>query len=138
MAAMSDWLERILASHMFGSGTFSKPTVIAVALTRDVPADIQTGATIPEVANAGSYARTTHTPSANNWIDPVGVGGACSNIGAITFPVATADWGWVSGVAICDSATWGAGNMMSNSKSKSSQNGIASCPAKIFVPTKSI
>lgn len=112
MAAMSDWLERILASHILGSGTFSKPSVLAIALTRNTPADAQTGATIPEIANAGAYARQSLNPSSTNWLDPVGTDGAAENLVAVTFPQATADWGWVSGVAICDSATYGAGNML--------------------------
>lgn len=111
MSNLSDRGEFLLASHIFGSGTFAKPTVIAIAACNVVPVDSDTGAlTGREVANSGAYARQTLNPSAVNWTDPVGVNGICYNLGTITFPVATASWGWVSGVAICDSATFGAGN----------------------------
>jgi hypothetical protein len=112
MANMSDFLEKQLASHIFGSGTYTKPTVLAVALCSGVPVDANTGANIPEIANAGAYARVTFNPSATNWKDPVAIDGIVNNLLAITFTQANADWGWVSGVAICDSATFGAGNML--------------------------
>lgn len=112
MANASDYLEGQIASHIFGSGTFTKPTVLAIALCSSVPADVQTGATIPELANTGAYARQTLNPSETNWTDPVGVGGICYNLIRIEFPQATANWGWVSGVAICTSATWGAGQSL--------------------------
>jgi len=110
VANMSDWLERNLASHIFGSGTLSKPSVIAIALTKNTPDDTDTGASSKELANSGAYARQSLNPSATNWTDPVGVGGVCYNLSVLTFPTATANWGWVSGVLICDSATYGAGN----------------------------
>lgn len=110
MSAASDYLEWQLASHIFGSGTFTKPPAIAVALCSGEPTDAMTGATIPELPNAGSYARQAVTQNANNWTDPLAANGICYNLTAIAFPQATADWGWVSGIAICTSATYGAGN----------------------------
>jgi hypothetical protein len=109
---MSDYLERVFSSHIFGSGTFSKPATIAVALCSTVPNDASTGATIPELANSGSYARYTLNPSATNWLDPVATNGICTNLVALSYTKATADWGWISGVAICDSASYGAGNVL--------------------------
>lgn len=112
MSAMSDWLEGVLASHLLGSGTFSKPSTLAVALCSGTPVDSMTGATIPELPNAGAYARQTLNPSATNWTDPVAADGIAYNLATITFPVATSDWGWVSGIAILDSATYGAGHVL--------------------------
>lgn len=111
MANASDYLEWQITSHIFGSGTFTKPTVLAVALCATVPTDAQTGSTIPELANSNGYARVTLNPSETNWTDPVGVGGVCYNLARIDFAAATGNWGWVSGVAICSSATHGAGNV---------------------------
>jgi len=111
MANASNYLESYFLSHLLGSGTFSKPSVIAVALCRNVPDDSMTGATIPEVANAGAYARQTINPSETNWLDPVAADGTTHNKVAITFPTATADWGWVSGVVLASSATHGAGQV---------------------------
>lgn len=113
MASANDYLEKQWASHIFGSGTYTKPSVIAIALCRNAPTDAQTGATIPEVSNANAYARQTLNPSSTNWLDPILADGNCGNLQTITFPAdTTADWGWVSGVAICDSATYGAGNVL--------------------------
>ncbi len=113
MAAMSDWLERILASHIFGSGTFAKPTVLTVALMKTPLYDYEdTDLSNKEISNAGAYARQTLNPSASNWTDPIGTGGPLSNLAAITFTEASADWGHVSGVAICNSATWGTGMVL--------------------------
>lgn len=107
---MSDYLEQTLLGHLFRTATFAKPTVVAVALCTAGPTDSNTGATITEVPNSGSYARVTLNPLDTNWA-AVGVGGLTSNSSAITFPTATGSWGTVTHVAICDSATWGAGNM---------------------------
>lgn len=112
MSAMSDYLEQRLASHIFGTGTYSKPAAIAIALCGSPPIDAQTGATITEVPNVGAYARQAVTQTAQNWTDPVGADGIVYNLATITFPVAQSDWGWVSGVAVIDNVTWGAGNML--------------------------
>lgn len=112
MAAMSDYLEARLASHIFGTGTYVKTPAIAVALCSGDPADARTGATIPELPNVGAYARQAVTQTANNWTDPVAADGIVYNLVAITFPVAQSEWGWVSGCAIVDSATYAAGNMI--------------------------
>lgn len=112
MSAMSDYLEWQLASHIFGSGTFTKPAVLGIALCSGFPSDAMTGATIPEMANAGAYARQTLNPSSVNWLDPIGADGTCYNNVQIDFPTATANWGLVSGVAIVTSATYGAGQML--------------------------
>jgi hypothetical protein len=111
MSAKSDYLEAEILKHIFRTGSFTKPTVLAIALCTAAPTDASTGATITEVANAGSYARTTLNPLDANWTAP-GVGGLIDNASAITFPTATGSWGTVTHVAICDSATWGAGNVL--------------------------
>lgn len=112
MAAMSNWLKGVLASHIFGSGTYAKPTVIAIALCKTPPGSGDNGTlTGKELDNSGNYSRKELNPSATNWLDPITNDGTENN-SAITFDVATADWGYVSGVAICDSSTYGGGNML--------------------------
>lgn len=49
MAALSDYLESQLLNHIFRSGSFSKPSSIAIALTSGVPIDSSTGSTLPEL-----------------------------------------------------------------------------------------
>jgi hypothetical protein len=114
MGAFSDYAESGLLSHLFRTDTFSKPSVIAVAACGSPPVDADTGAlTGKEIANAGSYARQTLNPLDANWAYGQENGtGYVSNLSTITFPVASADWGWVSGIAITTSATHGAGNYL--------------------------
>lgn len=112
MSQMSDYLEGQLRTHIFRTGSFTKPSVLAIALCTSAPTDASTGATLPEVANAGAYARQTLNPLDANWTAPDATGGLTDNAIAITFPTATASWGTVTHVAILDSATYGAGNML--------------------------
>ena len=105
----SNYLRTQLNTHMFGTASYTKPTVLAIALCTTLPTPYQTGATIPELPNTGGYARQVLNPLDSHWeVD----GGVVTNSVAITFPVATADWEEVEYVAILDSATWGAGNLL--------------------------
>lgn len=111
MAAMSDYLEGQLADHLARTATFAKPATFAIALVTASTVDADTGATITEVANTNGYARQAVILDAK-WTDP-GVGGLMDNVDAIAFPAASGgNWGTVVGIAICDSATWGGGNML--------------------------
>ena len=111
----SNYLESGVLNHLFRTDTFSKPTTVAVALCTGVPQDTQNGETIPEVPNAGGYARVDLGAPANaDWTE-VGQSngsGIIDNAAAITFPQATSNWGMVSGVAIVDSASHGAGHVL--------------------------
>ena len=114
MANMTDRLEKDLASHIFGTGTFPKPPTIAIALTSTPPNDADTGASSRE-PSGGAYARQALANGAGanlRWTDPVAVDGIVYNLDVITYPVATAAWGWVSGVLITDNTTIGAGNAL--------------------------
>jgi hypothetical protein len=51
MAALSDYLESGLLSHIFRNTAFPRPSTIAIALTSGVPLDSDTGSTIPELAS---------------------------------------------------------------------------------------
>jgi len=95
------------------------PATIAIALVTAASSDSSTGATISEVTG-GSYARQAVSPSTANWQSTqgtasgvsTGTGGSTNNNATITFPTSTADWGTVTGVAICDSTTTAAGNVL--------------------------
>lgn len=116
MPAISDYLESGILHHIFRGQTFSKPATIAVALCSGVPVETNTGVTIPEIANAGGYARVNvGAPSDGTWnfiVQSIGASGLVDNVSAVTFPVATANWGMVSGIAITDSGVYGAGNLL--------------------------
>jgi hypothetical protein len=113
MASMSDYLEVELRKHIFRTGSFTKPTVLAVALCTAAPSDSSTGSTITEPNSGHGYARQTLNPGDGNWSAPNSTGGVTANQAALTFgPVTTSDWPQITHVAICDSATYGAGNLL--------------------------
>lgn len=58
MAALSDYLESGLLSHIFRNAAFTRPLEIAIALTSGVPLDSHTGSTIPEMASGAIKANT--------------------------------------------------------------------------------
>jgi hypothetical protein len=112
MAAMSDFLKVQIRKHLLRTGSWTKPTVLAVALCTAATADSQTGATITEVANANGYARITINPLDANWDGADATGGTSMNAADVNFGTASGAWGTVTHFAICDSATWGDGNLL--------------------------
>jgi len=114
MAAMSDYLRGQVLTHIFRDGTFSKPTTLAIALLTTAADANDTGefstSTGNEVPNSGSYARQTLDPDDANWAAISS--GATSNLSDITFPTASGSWGTIVAVAITDSATYDAGNLL--------------------------
>lgn len=114
MSAMSNYLEDQMVKHLFRTGSFTKPTVIAVALCTVAPNDSDTGALSgKEVSTSGtSYTRVTLNPDDANWAATAGGNGLTSNLSEILFPLATADWGTITSVGICDNATPGSGNLL--------------------------
>jgi len=125
MAALSDYLESGLLHHIFRGETFAKPAHIAIALTSGVPADSDTGAYIPEVpsgdgSNSSGYARISlYDPATSGdakWdytvADNAVGSGVIGNASQLVFNTALYDWGWVSGVAICDTQEHGSGNLL--------------------------
>jgi hypothetical protein len=112
MSALSDYAEVEVRKHFFRTGSFTKPTTLRVALCTSATSDAQTGATITEVANSGSYARTGPDPLDANWTGASSTDGLTDNASAITFPTASGSWGTVTHIGIVDSATWGAGNLL--------------------------
>lgn len=68
MAALSDYLESGLLSHLFRNTAFERPATIAIALTSNVPLDSQSGATISELPSgvaAGNDFITTNYARVN-------------------------------------------------------------------------
>lgn len=110
MPSLSQYSQSGLFNHFFRAATFAKPATIAIGLTTNVPLETKTGATISELPNANGYARVTNASGDAYWShSPHGSG---ENLIEIAFPTATADWGYVSGVVVLDSATHGAGNLL--------------------------
>ena len=65
MAALSDYLESGLLSHLFKNDAFTRPSTIAIALTSGVPLDSDTGSSILElpsgVARGSSFISTNYS-----------------------------------------------------------------------------
>ena len=119
MSEMSDYLEDEIVKHIFRTGSFTKPTVLAFALLTTAADDDDDGqfttSTGVEVANSGAYARQDRPPLDANWTATSGGDGQTDNAAAITYPTATGNWGTVAAMAICDSTTYDAGNMLFHS-----------------------
>lgn len=101
----SDYLEGKIIDHLFRTASFTKPTVLAVALFTAAPTDAGGGT---EVSTSGTgYARQTLNPSDSNWAAPVSGNGVTSNSSAINFGTATASWGTVTHFGIYDATSGG-------------------------------
>ena len=125
MASLSDYLESGLLQHIFRSGEFPKPSGMAVCLTSAAPLDSDTGETMLEIPSGinGSgtgYSRIdlgTPTESGNQkWAHTaeriLEGSGVIGNSGAFIWDTALVDWGWVSGIALCDTANYASGNLL--------------------------
>lgn len=112
---MSDYLEDELIKHIFRTGSFTKPTVLAFTLLTTAADDDDTGiftaSTGVEVTNAGAYTRIDRPPLDANWSATAGGDGQTDNVAAITYTQATASWGTVVAMAICSATAHNTGNM---------------------------
>lgn len=122
MPRMTDYLESGFIQHLFRTGSFTKPTTIAIALCSGTVVDSDTGALLTKELGGGGtpgsppggYNRQTLNPSDSNWtaIQQVSGSGATDNASTITFGPATADWGTVTYIAITDNSGYGSGNVL--------------------------
>lgn len=118
MPNFTDYAESGILNMLFrgNSNSFGAPGNISFALCRDVPSESQTGATIPELTFANGYGRVNLGAPANaSWVEVTQTAqgsGFIDNATTISFGPATADWGYVSGVAICTSYGVGSGNVL--------------------------
>jgi hypothetical protein len=100
---MSDYLEGQIRAHIFRTASFTKPTVLAVALYTATPGETGGGTEV----TGGSYARVQRDPLDANWTAPDATGGLTDNAAALTFPAPTANWGVVTAMAILDATAAG-------------------------------
>lgn len=107
--AFSNYLEEKILKHIFGLGTFTKPSSVYVGLATATISDTTTGTTVTE-PSTGAYARVTVTNNTTNWPAAAGTPTTKKNGDVITFPEATASWGTVTHFFIADAAT--AGNIL--------------------------
>lgn len=122
MPAMSDYLESGIITHILRSGSFAKPSVLAVALCSGAVLQSDTGSLLTKELGGGGtpgsppggYNRQTINPSDSNWSSIVQVSdsGHSENLSALTFGPATADWGTITHIAITDNSGYGSGNIL--------------------------
>ena len=111
MSAMSNFLEKKVLDHILNVTPYTAPTTLWVALftgtAASVRANLEAGTISDEVANSGAYARTAVTFNA-----ATSGAGTSTNSADVTFTAASGSWGTVTCVAIMDSGTYGAGNVL--------------------------
>lgn len=103
MSAASNYLENKLLDHVLTSTPYAQPGARYLALfnntSGNAATNLEAGILTDEVSG-GSYARVAVTFGA-------AVNGTATNNTQITFPVATADWGTITHVAVMDALTGG-------------------------------
>lgn len=105
MSDMSDYLEAQLLNLIFRTQVAWKPPAVYIALFTAAPDDSGGGTEV----TGGAYARQQVAQADAEWNAP-GAAGLIDNVNDITFPVATANWGTVTHMAVFDAVT--GGNML--------------------------
>lgn len=108
---LSNFLENKLLEHTFGKTSYTMPTISAALFTSTATGpggELEAGTLTNEVANSGAYARVA-VPGASI---QAASGGSITTSADITWPTATGAWGTIRWVALMDSATLGAGNIL--------------------------
>lgn len=130
MGSLTDYAENKMIDHLLGTAYTSVATVYLALCTAD-PTDAATGASMNEVANSGSYARTAITFGAAS-------SRRVTQSGAVDFGTSTGSWGTVTHWAVVDSGTYGAGNVLAHgafaaSKSVPSGRPVQVATAQVYV-----
>lgn len=97
-----------LLCEIFQGITWPKNADLYVGLTSQPPTNL--GYT--EVPNVGGYARQHVSPSTSDFSFNYTTSGVVYNNVQISFPIANANIGMVSGIILTDSGTYNAGNMI--------------------------
>jgi len=102
----SYYLQGQLIAHIFRTASFTKPTVLAVALFTTLQNAAGTAGVEVSTSSTG-YARQTVDPLDANWAAIVSNDGTTSNVAAINFGTATGNWGTVVGWGLYDATSGG-------------------------------
>lgn len=100
MSQMSDFLEASIRTHIFRTGSYTKPTGLNIDIYTAAPGEAGGGTKV----SGGSYAAVARNPLDANWTAASSTDGLTDNAAAITFPTPTANWGIVTHVGIEDQA----------------------------------
>lgn len=125
MTGLSNYMESGLLHGVFRGQSFSKPTEVAIAFCSSVPADSDTGATLPEIPSGingsgtgyrrislGNPATSGNAFWSYSTTDHAAGSGVIKNSVVVTLDTALVDWGYVSGVALVDDFRIGSGNVL--------------------------
>lgn len=99
MTKMSNFLENEILDHILGTGSWTMPANVYLALYTTDPTDADSGTEV----SGGSYARQSVAFTA-------AAAGVTANTSDIEFPQATANWGTITHVGIRDAES--AGNLL--------------------------
>lgn len=106
MSALTNYGENAFLNSWFRTQSAYKPSAIYIGLLT-AAADPEAG-TVTEVSG-GSYARVAITQADAQWNAPSNSSGAqlISNVNAVNFATASANWGTVTHIGIYDASTSG-------------------------------
>ena len=99
MTDLTNYAENELTDHLLGTGAYTAPTNVYLALFTAAPSDSGGGTEV--TGNAYAREQTTFGAASN---------GVASNTAALSFTAAGGNWGTVTHVAVMDALT--AGNML--------------------------
>jgi hypothetical protein len=99
--AFTNFLEDKVMDHVFGSGSYTKPSNLYLGLFTAAPGEAGGGTEV----SGGDYARQAIAFTISGDAPT-----QAANTSAVEFPTATASWGEVTHVAVFDAAT--SGNML--------------------------
>lgn len=109
--SFTDYLENAVLGHVFGSATYTKPTLY-LGLFTAAPGETGGGTEV----SGGSYARQATGAMTISGTAPT----QAANGSVIEFPAATADWGNITHAAIFDAAS--GGNMLATAALATARN----------------
>jgi hypothetical protein len=112
--SFSNFWENEILDHVFGTGAYTAPTNIYIALCTSTVLDSSTGGSLPGEVTGGAYARVV----CNTW--DAAAAGATENTQAESFAQATASWGTITHFALCDHSS--TGNMLAHSALSTARN----------------
>lgn len=100
----STYLKNALLNYILGDTVYTVPGTFYVALSTAAWSAATTGTSIVE-PSGGGYTRVATTNDTTMW--PATTIGSKSNGAAITFPLATANWGTIQSFYLIDAASGG-------------------------------
>lgn len=126
MANLTNYAEKKLLDHTLAKASYTMPSAVYLALFTASPGE--TGSLTAEVSG-GSYARVELTSKMAATVLGTGI---LTNSAVVTFAVASAAWGSITHVGVCDASS--SGNVLMYMPLASAVYIGASYPALEFVP----